>query len=382
MLYLCVNYPQGKRMNLVTKITLAAMLTLSTAQACSEIFINKNGKHVVGRNNEFGANVTVHNATGYIGQVHTTSVNMPSQKIPKSALKTWTTKYGYVGRVINPILNQVTDGMNTEGVSIGYLFFAGTKYPTYNEKSSKKVLAFSDIGTYVLARAKSTTEAIKLLKNLQLVEAKGALGYSTDLVEYPEHISIRDKSGHSAIIEFIDGKTVFYEDAKNVMTNAPSYKWQLENAAQYSSLKTTNTKANPKFASRVINYDAIYNMLGGHKNQTAMLGLPADFTPPSRFVRATVWLDNMMPVYSSLQARAQARSIIDAIATFTVDMKDILTWQNIKDLDNGLYYYKDLYMYTGKDSLFAYDIEQGFTKIDLNEIDFTVIPFDQVKKFN
>lgn len=302
---------------------------------------------------------------------------MPSQKIPKARLKTWSNKYGYVDRIINPKLNQVVDGMNTEGLSIAYLFLAGTSFPIYDPENSKSVLGFADVGTYVLSRASNTSEAIVLLKELQLVEAKATLADGSERMLFPEHISTRDKSGHSAIIEFIEGKVVWYEDAKNVMTNAPVYSWQLKNAAQYSSLKTTNTKPNPKFAKRVINYDTIYNMEGAHANQTAMLGLPADFTPPSRFVRATVWLDNMMPVHSSVQARAQARVLIDAVATFTVNMSDMLTWQNIKDLDNGLYHYKNLYMYTGKDSLYAYDIEQGFTKIDLNEIDFTVIPSDQ-----
>ncbi len=369
-------------MKFITRLALSAILAITSAQACSEIFINKDGKHVVGRNNEFGSNITVPNAVSYVGQKHTTSINMPSQKIPKSKLKIWSNKYGYVGRIVNPMLNQVTDGMNTEGVSVAYLFFAGAKYPDYDKNSNKKVLGFGDIGTYVLSKAKSTKEAIKLLKELQLVGANASVNRSTQMILFPQHISIRDKSGHSAVIEFVDGKVVFYENAKDVMTNAPSYAWQLKNAAQYSSMKITNTKPNPKFEKRVINYDTIYNATGAHKNQTAMLGLPADFTPASRFARATVWLDNMMPVYSSVQARAQARSLIDAIATFTVDMKDILTWQNIKDLDNGLYYYKDLYMFTGKNSLFAYDIEQGFTKVDLNEIDFTVIPDDQPKWFN
>lgn len=54
-------------MKLFTKVILSTVLTVAITQACTEIFINKNGKHVVGRNQEFGTNVIVENAVGYIG---------------------------------------------------------------------------------------------------------------------------------------------------------------------------------------------------------------------------------------------------------------------------------------------------------------------------
>ena len=367
-------------MKFLTKIVIIGALALTTAQACSEIFINKGGKHVVGRNNELGINVAFENKFGYIGQKHKTLLLLNDSKIPQAKLKTWTTKYGHIGRAVT--YGTYADGMNTQGVSIAYQMMIGSKYPKYNPKDKRDVISIFDIGTYVLGVASSTKEAIKLLKELQHVESYTQFSMHEKPIFIPQHISIRDKSGHSAVIEFINGKTIIHDEAKNIMTNQPTYDWQLKNAAKYSSMKVTNKKPNPEFENRVINYSAIYNMTGAHKNQTAMLGIPGDFTPPSRFVRGSVWLDNMMAPKSSVEARAQARSLIDAIAVFAVTTKDLVLWQNIKDLDNGLYYYKNLYMFTGKDSLYANDIEQGFTKIDLNDIDFSVIPADQPKTFN
>jgi penicillin V acylase-like amidase (Ntn superfamily) len=49
------------------------------------------------------------------------------------------------------------------------------------------------------------------------------------------------------------------------------------------------------------------------------MGLPADFTPPSRFVRGTVLLDNMIVPNNSTYARMQATEIIGAVATIGID---------------------------------------------------------------
>jgi choloylglycine hydrolase len=151
-------------MRLLIKVALISAIALTTAQACSEIFINKGGKHVVGRNNELGANVAFENSFGYIGQKHKTKLLLNSSKIPKAKLKTWTTKYGHIGRAVT--YGIYADGMNTQGVSIAYQMMIGSKYPKYNPKDKRDVISIFDIGTYVLGVASSTKEAI--LKNTAL----------------------------------------------------------------------------------------------------------------------------------------------------------------------------------------------------------------------
>ncbi|MBL0707420.1 MAG: linear amide C-N hydrolase, partial [Sulfurimonas sp.] len=197
----------------------------------------------------------------------------------------------------------------------------------------------------------------------------------------PMHVSIRDKNGDSAVVEFIDGKVVINENAKNVMTNSPAYPDQLKNAAKYSSLKTTNTKMNKEFENRVIDYKKIYNMKSSRIDQTALMGLPADFTPPSRFVRATVLLDNMMKPQNSTHARRQAVDILGAIATIGVGYDDLALWYTVKDLDNLVVYYEELYFFQSPKKLVARDPMTGYSKYDLNDIDFNTLPMGFAKEY-
>jgi len=195
------------------------------------------------------------------------------------------------------------------------------------------------------------------------------------------HLSIRDKSGKSAVIEWIDGKTVINVDAGNVMTNSPSYPMQLKNAAKYSSMKITNTKMNKEFENRFIDYKTIFNMEGARPDQTALMGLPADFTPPSRFVRGTVLLDNMIVPNNSTHARMQATEIIGAVATIGIDTNDLALWYVVKDLDNLVFYSKNAYFFQAPKKVTAYDPAVGYEILDLKAINFNEIPLEWQKEY-
>ena len=101
------------------------------------------------------------------------------------------------------------------------------------------------------------------------------------------HFLITDKSGAGIVVEYIDGKVKFYNVNSNVkvMTNAPTYDWQLLNLKNYLSLDN-KTPTNVKI-SDVVNTDKhkktlqdLSGFLGG-----GLLGIPGDYSPPSRFVR-------------------------------------------------------------------------------------------------
>jgi len=77
------------------------------------------------------------------------------------------------------------------------------------------------------------------------------------------HLSLSDKSGDSAMIEYIGGKPQVYHDRRfTVMTNEPTYDKQIENLKQYRSF-------------------------GGDKP------LPGERTPSDRFVRAAYYANNL-----------------------------------------------------------------------------------------
>ena len=85
-----------------------------------------------------------------------------------------------------------------------------------------------------------------------------------------------EPSGRQIVLEIIDGKCVFYENNLGVLTNSPSFDWQLTNLNNYVNLLPGRTELH-----------TLGNMsLSSFGGGSAMLGLPGDFTPPSRFVRA------------------------------------------------------------------------------------------------
>ena len=73
-----------------------------------------------------------------------------------------------------------------------------------------------------------------------------------------------------------------YESKVGVLTNSPEYPWHLVNLRNYVNLR-------PEPAASV--------ELGGEKltpvgSGSGLLGIPGDYTPPSRFVRAAFLLNN------------------------------------------------------------------------------------------
>ncbi len=369
-------------MKIVTKIALMLVATSTIVSACGDIFVNKGGFHVEARSMEFGANIANEVIVRFIGQKQTSNIMINLDKIPKKQIFSWEYKNGFVGRGDEWRPAFTLDGLNDKGVSVAFLYAPGiTTYPEYDKKDKRKVISAYDMPIYILTTADSTKDAVEKIKKLQWVDAGFEIYPDQFVKNIPMHLSIRDKNGNSAVVEFINGKMVVNENAKNVMTNSPAYPEQLKNAAKYASLKDTNTKMNKEFENRVINYKEIYNMPGARADQTALLGLPADFTPPSRFVRGTVLLDNMMVPQNSTHARRQATDVIGAIATIGVSYSDLALWYTVKDLDNLVVYYEELYFFQSPTQLIARDPATGYSKYDLNDIDFKTLPMGFAKEY-
>ncbi len=91
------------------------------------------------------------------------------------------------------------------------------------------------------------------------------------------HFVFTDRSGDSIVIEFVKGEMVIHDNVANVLTNAPTYDWHLLNVRNHLSLSAESTSSVEIDGAKVTEIGQ-----GG-----GLLGLPADYTPPARFVRAT-----------------------------------------------------------------------------------------------
>ena len=187
----------------------------------------------------------------------------------------WTAKFGIVG--IELLEDDIlADAMNEQGLTLGLFYHPGfAQYAEYNPDRADKSLSLVDLAHYVLGQCETVSEARAALSRI------GVVG-----VEHPEfgfpppgHAIITEPSGKAIVVEFLNGKTVIYDAPLGVITNSPTYDWHMTNLRNYINLSPI------ALPSKKIE-DLDFAPLGGG---SGMIGLPGDFTPPSRFVRAVAF---------------------------------------------------------------------------------------------
>ena len=130
----------------------------------------------------------------------------------------WTSKYASLVTSIYGVGS--ADGMNEKGLGGHLLYLAKTEFGTRDPKK-KGVSAILWL-QYVLDQAATVKEALDLLKRVQPVMIQ-AHGHDATV-----HLSLEDRSGDSAIIEYLDGKPKIHHGRQyTIMTNDPPYDEQL-----------------------------------------------------------------------------------------------------------------------------------------------------------
>ena len=95
----------------------------------------------------------------------------------------------------------------------------------------------------------------------------------------PFHWSVVDRSGDAIVIEYTkDGPRIFNNQV-GIVTNDPTFDWQQTNLKNYVNLQNTGFPAR-NFTRHDHDYSIRPFGLG-----SGFLGIPGDFTSPSRFVR-------------------------------------------------------------------------------------------------
>ncbi|MDA9859304.1 linear amide C-N hydrolase [Rubripirellula sp.] len=202
-------------------------------------------------------------------------VGAPSNlKLPEKKLSS---KYAFVG--IAPGVLEGTsaflEGQNEAGLGMSGNFLPGfTEFQTVTaqDKNHVSILNFGRLTLGMFGSVKELRTGIPKYKVwYDPSEAKG-------LPAPPWlHFVFTDRSGESIVIEFVKGEMVIHNNLANVLTNSPTYDWHLLNVRNYLSLSDKGTTSVMVDGTNVTQIGQ-----GG-----GLIGLPADYTPPSRFVRAT-----------------------------------------------------------------------------------------------
>ena len=86
-------------------------------------------------------------------------------------------------------------------------------------------------------------------------------------------------SGKSIVVEYVGGKLNVHDNPLGVITNSPTFDWHMTNLRNYLNFSMTNAPP--------VQLGSVKLLPTGQGS--GMLGLPGDFTPPSRFVRAVAF---------------------------------------------------------------------------------------------
>ena len=210
----------------------------------------------------------------------------------------WTTKYGMVG--MNTYgLPVISDGMNDAGLAAGNLLFPGfSGYQIFDQAQVSSTIAQYEVITWILSNFATVGEVKEAIKGIRVIKGPEARVGNLEL-----HYVVHDAKGDCIVIEYVNGEIKVYDNPLGVMTNSPSFDWHLINLRNYVNMSATNAK--PFTIERLKE--------SGFGEGTGMLGLPGDYTPPSRFVRMVALVHSSLPVTGSDEGLNLAMTIINNI---------------------------------------------------------------------
>jgi choloylglycine hydrolase len=319
-----------KTRNLIAVTALCALGALnSTATACTGIRLTAgDGSIVYARTMECGSDLQSDMLIVPRGRVYT-------GETPQGAAGLrWTTKYGFVGPNVRG-LAYVCDGLNEKGLAVGNFLFPGTAgYQKIDKQSAGRAIASHQVAVYLLSTCATVEDAIAALRNVQVgLVANTSLDSLLQL-----HYALHDSGGQSAVVEYVDGQMRVYDNPLGVITNSPSFDWHQTNLRNFIRLSPDN--AVPVVLSG--------EKLVGFGQGTGMWGLPGDFTPPSRFVRAVAFTQAAIPTETAAQCVWQAFHLLNQFdlplgAIRATDngrtIQDYTNWTTAADMKHLRYYF-------------------------------------------
>ena len=347
---------------------LLTLLLGSSALACTQfMLVAKDGSIVIARTMEFGAPLESCIVTSPVGRV----IQSPAPD-GSDGMK-WTSKYWYIMADFFGSKHPV-DGMNEEGLSMGFLYLPGyTKYQTVPKGANKDALFYLYVGDWVLGNFKTVEEVKKAIKDVYVFSKPATFGDIKNVV-FPVHLTVSDKSGKSIVVEWVDGKMNVYDNPLGVLTNSPELPWHLDNLKNYVNISPHSPDP--------LELDGIeYTATGQGSGAT---GIPGDFTPPSRFVKIMYLAKSCFPVETGEETVNLADHIMNNVDIpigavqgekgAKDDLPDRTQWTVFKDLTNNKLYFK------------SYE-NTTLQVIDLNKVDFAMgakvldIPLDSKQIF-
>ncbi|WP_221932923.1 choloylglycine hydrolase family protein [Thalassotalea sp. PS06] len=330
---------------IVTFFSTLSLIFTPITQACTGITLHsEDGAAIPGRTMEFSFDIQSQISIIPAGTEIETLITEKKYKGFK-----YKSKYGFVG--LNGMKEPViVDGLNEKGLYFGAHYFTGqAKFSKLTDENASSAINSAELGSWLLANFATVKEVKKVIPKTTVVESyieaiKGNV---------PVHYRLIDASGESIVIEYTEDGLSLYDNDINAFTNSPRYSWHMTNLVNYLGLTPVNRPA------KEIN-GKLFAPFG---EGTGLVGMPGDYSGPSRFVRAAVFANTAIPSKTAEDGVFHAFHILNAFDIPKGAIRseegeevamDYTIWTSVADTKNLIYYIK------------TYD-SQRLEKIDLAE---------------
>lgn len=338
-------------------VTISLLIANTPARACTGIQLtNKDGSTVSGRTVEFGIKIDASVAMVPRGYAFT-------GETPSGEGLKYTAKHAAVGVYAYDDV-KLMDGINDAGLVAGAFYLPTyAAYTPVTAKNQSKGLSPVEFPNWLLTQFATVDEARKAVEAGDVVITPTVVaGWGSTTP--PFHYVIYDKTGASIVIEPIDGKLVVHDNPLGTITNSPTYDWHMTNLRNYITLNPNNVQSG-KIGKVELQAFGLGN---------GMWGLPGDFSPPSRFVRAALFSANAIPSDNAAEGIDHVFHVLNNFdipkgigranqdGTISADYTQVTT---ARDPQNLRFYYK------------TYD-DQTIRMIDMKQLDLGA---KEIKKF-
>lgn len=216
------------------------------------------------------------------------------------------------------------------------LCMAGLNFPDnacYSEagKPDKSNIAVFELIPWILGQCSSVQEAEKLLEKTNLISEP----FSSDIPTATLHWHIADKNSSIVLESTHDGLHI-YDNPVDVLTNNPTFDFHMTNLCQYANLSV-------RIPENCLTQKSGVKLFG---KGMGSCGLPGDFSPASRFVKASYILANSVCKNSENDCISQFFHILDSVAVVngSIEARDSLPYFTVYscciNADKGTYYCK------------------------------------------
>ena len=180
------------------------------------------------------------------------------------------------------------DGVNEMGFAAAVLYFPDyAAYDPIAAPDSKGIsVAAIELVGFLLGLCASVDHAASLLRTIRIVGVEDSITHSIA----PLHWILTDKSGKCMVAEKTASGLHLMDNLMGVLSNSPDLPWHLTNLRNFMNVTSVQTPEKE--------WDSVSLTPFGQGGGT--FGLPGDFTPPSRFVRAA-WMKSHTPIPENKQ---------------------------------------------------------------------------------